>query len=95
LPELPDAIELQRQWEALQDEYPELEPVAALVLVALRQSDAPGDSGVSSALLARHLGLEHALIRRAAAELETDGWVAARPAGGASPALRLILTPTC
>ncbi|MGQ7243304.1 MarR family transcriptional regulator [Salinicola sp. V024] len=95
MPELPELIELQRQWEALQLEHPQLDPVAALVLVALRQSDAPSATGVSSAVLSRHLGLEHALIRRAAAELEAGGWVTARPSGGASPALRLILTPTC
>ncbi|WP_110656574.1 MarR family transcriptional regulator [Salinicola halimionae] len=95
MPELPDAIELQRQWEALQDEHPELEPVAALVLLALKESGPAREAGISTALISRRLGLEHALIRRAAADLETGGWVSARPAGASSPALRLILTPTC
>ncbi|WP_144076844.1 hypothetical protein [Salinicola socius] len=95
MPDRPALTDLQRHWEALQIEHPQLDPVAALVLLALRQSDAPGDGSVSTALMSRRLGLEHALIRRAAAELETGGWVSAQPVGGASPALRLILTPTC
>lgn len=95
MPELSDPVDLQRQWQALQVEHPQLDPLAALVLVALRRSDASRESGVSSALLSRRLGIEHALIRRAATELESGGWILTRPAGGASPALRLILLPVC
>jgi hypothetical protein len=100
LPELPDPADLQRQWQALQVEHPQLDPLAALVLVALRALDAQGDggeekTGATSALLSRRLGIEHALIRRAAAELESGGWILTRPAGGASSALRLILAPVC
>ncbi|WP_322528736.1 hypothetical protein R5R73_02980 [Salinicola sp. LHM] len=95
MPELPDLVDLQRQWQTLQVEHPQLEPLAALVLVALRRSDASTESGVSSALLSRRLGIEHALIRRAATELESGGWILTRSAGGASPALRLILLPVC
>ncbi|WP_162619590.1 MarR family transcriptional regulator [Salinicola peritrichatus] len=79
---------LQRQFEALQAAHPELEPLAVLVLLAVRQSDSP--NGVTTARLSRRLGIEHALIRRAAAELEALGWIVTEPVGGASPALRLI-----
>lgn len=100
MPELPDPVDLQRQWQALQVEQPQLDPLAALVLVALRALDAQGGggeekTGTTTALLSRRLGIEHALIRRAAAELESGGWILTRPAGGASPALRLILAPVC
>ena len=95
---MPDPLDpetLQRRLVALQAEPPELDPLAVLVLLAVRQSDAARESGVSTALMSRRLGIEHALIRRAAAELEAGGWVTATPAGGASPALRLILPATC
>lgn len=82
--------ELQRALAALQDAHPELDTLAALVLLALRESP-PAEKGISSALLARHLNIEHALIRRACAELEDAGWVSTQPAGGASPALRVSL----
>jgi len=95
LPDLPASSDLQRRWEALQIEHPELDPLAALVLLALRESDLPRGRGVSTALLSRRLGFEHALIRRAAAELEAHGWVLIEPAGGTSPALRLILSSNC
>lgn len=81
---------LQRALAALQDAHPELDTLAALVLLALRESP-PAEKGISSALLARHLNIEHALIRRACAELEDAGWVSTQPAGGASPALRVAL----
>ncbi|MGO2240281.1 MAG: hypothetical protein ACTH5D_00810 [Halomonas sp.] len=51
----------------------------------------PSEKGVSSALLARGLGIEHALIRRACTTLEEADWVHARLAGGASSALRVML----
>ncbi|MGP8289327.1 MarR family transcriptional regulator [Vreelandella zhanjiangensis] len=81
---------LQRALAALQDAHPELDTLAALVLLALRESP-PAEKGISSALLARHLNIEHALIRRACAELEDAGWVSTQPASGASPALRVAL----
>lgn len=95
---MPDPLDpeaLQRRLVALQTEHSELDPLAALVLLAVHQPDAARDSGVSTALVSRRLGIEHALIRRAAAELEAGGWVTATPVGGASPALRLILSATC
>ncbi|WP_110707965.1 helix-turn-helix domain-containing protein [Salinicola sp. CR57] len=95
MPEPLDPKALQRRLATLQSEHPELDPLAALVLLAIRHSGAAGDSGVSTALVSRRLGLEHALVRRAAAELESDGWVTATPVGGASPALRLILATSC
>ncbi|MDH4574505.1 hypothetical protein [Salinicola acroporae] len=95
MPEPLDPEALQRRLATLQAEHPELDPLAALVLLAIRHSSVAGDSGVSTALVSRRLGLEHALVRRAAAELESDGWVTATPVGGASPALRLILATTC
>lgn len=69
--------------------HPELEPLAVLVLVLVNSVE-PKDEGVSTAQLARRLGIEHALIRRAAAELDTREWVTTAPVGGASPALRLF-----
>ncbi|WFF40707.1 hypothetical protein EVC62_03880 [Salinicola endophyticus] len=48
-------------------------------------------AGLSSAQLSRHLGIEHALVRRAAAELEAAGWIDTQARGGASPALWLRL----
>jgi len=95
LPDHLDSAALHRRLEALQVAHPKLDPLAALVLLAIRQSEAPGERGLTTAVMSRHLGIEHALIRRAAAELEAEGWVSAPPVGGASPALRLILTPTC
>jgi len=82
--------ELQRALAALQQAHPELDALAALVLLALRESDSPDEKGMTTASLSRHLGIEHALIRRAAAELEALGWIVTEPVGGASPALRLI-----
>ncbi len=85
--------ELQRALAALQDAHPELDTLAALVLLALRESP-PAEKGISSAQLTRHLDIEHALIRRACAALEDAGWVNTQPAGGASPALRIALSET-
>lgn len=93
-----DHTDLQRQLEALQTAHPELDPLAALVLLAMRESvsvfgdDSP--RGLTTALLSRRLGIEHALIRRAAADLEALGWIRAEATGGASPALRLHLIET-
>ena len=82
--------ELQRALKALQDAHPELDTLAALVLLALRELP-PAEKGMTSARLARRLDIEHALIRRACAELEDAGWISTQPAGGASPALRVAL----
>ncbi|MGO3277633.1 hypothetical protein, partial [Halomonas sp.] len=60
--ELAEGQHLQRALTALQAAYPELDTLAALVLLALDASP-PSEKGVSSALLARHLDIEHALIR--------------------------------
>ncbi|WP_251977629.1 MarR family transcriptional regulator [Salinicola avicenniae] len=87
-----ESEDLQRQLAALQASHPDLEPLAALVLLAVRQFGEGRDArGVTTSLLSRKLGIEHALVRRAAADLEAAGFVAAVPAGGASPALRLTL----
>lgn len=85
-----DQQKLQRALTALQDAHPELDTLAALVLLALREAS-PAGKGISSALLARRLAIEHALIRRACAALEDVGWVNTQPASGASPALRVAL----
>ncbi len=69
--------------------HPELDMLTALVLVMVREAE-PSEGGISTALLARRLGVEHALVRRAAAELDTGGWVTTMPVDGASPALRLF-----
>ena len=90
MPELAEGQHLQRALTALQAAYPELDTLAALVLLALDASS-PSDKGVSSALLARRLAIEHALIRRACATLEEAGWIHTQPAGGASSALRVSL----
>ncbi|GHB32426.1 MarR family transcriptional regulator [Salinicola rhizosphaerae] len=89
-----DQRELQRQLEALQARHPELDPLAALVLLAVRHADASYEenaerNGVTTAALSRRLGVEHALVRRAATELEALNLIATAPNGGASPALRL------
>ncbi|RUR35519.1 MarR family transcriptional regulator [Vreelandella populi] len=89
----PDTVnphDLQRVLAELQDAHPELDTLAALVLLALCELP-PNEKGISSALLARRLDIEHALIRRACAELEEADWVSTQPAGGASPALRVAL----
>lgn len=95
MPDLSDQTEhqeeLQRALIALQDAHPELDTLAALVLLALNGSPAATSKGLSSALLSRRLSIEHALIRRACAELEETGWVETQPAGGASSALRVVL----
>ncbi|MBZ5487645.1 MarR family transcriptional regulator [Halomonas aquamarina] len=89
MPERPaDPASLQRALNALQAAHPELDPLAALVLLALDEQP-PSENGVSSALLARYLEIEHALIRRACTTLEEAGWIRTQPAGGASPALRV------
>lgn len=82
--------DLQRALSALQIAHPELDTLVALVLLALRELPST-EKGVSSALLARRLDVEHALIRRACTTLEDAGWVSTQPAGGASPALRVAL----
>lgn len=81
---------LRRALTALQEAHPELDTLAALVLLALGELS-PVEKGTSSALLARRLDIEHALIRRACAALEDAGWVNTQPAGGASSALRVAL----
>lgn len=81
---------LQRALTALQVAHPELDTLAALVLLALGELS-PVEKGTSSALLARRLDIEHALIRRACAALEDAGWVNTQPAGSSSPALRVAL----
>lgn len=95
-----DPSHLQRKLQALQYEHAELDPLAALVLVAVREFEWPeGESpnkgqkpqGITTALLSRKLDIEHALIRRAAAELEAGNWISTEPASAASPALRLRL----
>lgn len=85
---MPDIEALERALENLQRAHPSLDALQALVLLAL---DGQGKDGLSSALLSRRLGVEHALIRRAMAQLETLGWVHLAVAGGASPALRVTL----
>lgn len=90
MPEPTEGQHLQRALTALQAAYPELDTLAALVLLALNASP-PSEKGVSSALLARRLDIEHALIRRACTTLEEAGWVHSQPAGGASSALRVVL----
>ena len=45
---------------------------------------------INTALLAQQLGFEHAMVYRAATELETRGYISSTPVGGASPALRLL-----
>lgn len=89
-----DQRELQRQLDVLQADYPQLDTLAALVLLAVRHADAYQDenaerTGVTTAALSRRLGVEHALVRRAATELEAMELIATAPNGGASPALRL------
>ncbi|MFG6667745.1 MarR family transcriptional regulator [Halomonas sp. HNIBRBA4712] len=83
---MPDTATLERALAELQKAHPALDGLSALVLLAL---DEQNEAGLSSARLARRLGIEHALVRRALAELEALGWVALSPAGGASPALRV------
>ncbi|PRY64965.1 MarR family protein [Vreelandella songnenensis] len=90
MPDTPADRHLQRALNALQADHPELDPLAALVLLALASSPS-SEKGVSSALLARRLDIEHALILRACTTLEEAGWVSTQPAGGASPALRVCL----
>ncbi|WP_252108205.1 MULTISPECIES: MarR family transcriptional regulator [unclassified Halomonas] len=77
---------LERALESLQRTYPALDALQALVLLAL---DEQGEGGISSARLSRRLEIEHALIRRACAELEAQGWVRLTAAGKATPALRI------
>ncbi|WNL42531.1 helix-turn-helix domain-containing protein [Halomonas sp. PAMB 3264] len=79
---------LERALENLQRAYPALDALQALVLLAL---DEQGKLGISSARLSRRLEIEHALIRRALAELEAQGWVRLTSSGGPSPALRIEL----
>ncbi|WNL39188.1 MarR family transcriptional regulator [Halomonas sp. PAMB 3232] len=79
---------LERALENLQRAYPALDALQALVLLAL---DEQGKPGISSARLSRRLEIEHALIRRACAELDAQGWVRLTAAGGATPALRVEL----
>ncbi|WP_353981009.1 MarR family transcriptional regulator [Salinicola endophyticus] len=83
-----DPAALARRFTALQAAHPELDPLAALLLAALHDVAEPS---LSSARLSRHLGIEHALVRRAAAELEAAGWIATQARVGASPALGLRL----
>ncbi|KFF48045.1 hypothetical protein GY26_16625 [Gammaproteobacteria bacterium MFB021] len=83
-----DVVGLERRFTALQAAHPELDPLALVLLAALRDVN---DPPLSSARLSRHLGIEHALVRRAAAELEAAGWIATQARGGASPALGLRL----
>ncbi|MCB8889293.1 MarR family transcriptional regulator [Vreelandella malpeensis] len=85
---MPDTATLERALKNLQRAHPSLDALQALVLLAL---DDQGKDGLSSALLSRRLGIEHALIRRALAELEVQGWVHLTAGGGASPALRVTL----
>lgn len=83
--------DLLRKIAALQDVHPELDTLAALVLLALCESPAATSKGASSALLSRRLAIEHALIRRACATLEDAGWIETQPSQGVSPALRVQL----
>lgn len=82
--------ELPRALVALRQAHPELDPLAGLIVLALREFGWMGDEGTTTALLSRRLGIEHALIRRACAELEAADWIATQPVGGASPALRVM-----
>ncbi len=90
MPDTPADQHLQRALNALQADHPELDPLAALVLLALASSPS-SEKGVSSALLARRLEIEHALIRRACATLEDAGFLHIQPANGPSPVLRVHL----
>ena len=86
-----DTHRLQQALAALQAACPELEPSAVIVLLATREYRATGrDKGINTALLAQQLGFEHAMVYRAATELETRGYISSTPVGGASPALRLL-----
>lgn len=64
-----------------------MDALTSVVLLAVRQGAGIGE--LSSATIARRLTLEHALVRRACAELNARGFIDARPAGGASPALKV------
>lgn len=92
MPDRPPESALERALDALMAAHPELEPLAALVLLALRERGREVETeGMTTSQLSRRLDIEHALIRRAAAELEAGGWVTSHPVGGASPSLRLFL----
>ncbi|WP_447530243.1 MarR family transcriptional regulator [Vreelandella sp. TE19] len=86
---MPDDQDLNSALKALQRAHPKLDTLSALVLVALDR--VAGEAALSTAQLARRLEIEHALIRRACAELETEGWVVIDPAAGPGPALRVRL----
>ncbi len=73
---------------SLLEAHPSLDPLAGMVWIALRDWGTTA-RGLTTAQLSRRLEVEHALIRRAAADLEALGWIDSQPAGGASPALRL------
>ncbi|WP_110670478.1 MarR family transcriptional regulator [Salinicola halophilus] len=90
MPETGDDADLAQALAALLQAHLGLDPLAGVVWLALRDV---GDSprGLTTAQLSRRLEVEHALVRRAAAELEALGWIDSRPAGGASPALRLTM----
>jgi len=85
-----DVSRLQRALEALQAAAPELSDTCAVVLLATREfHDSGRGKGVNTTLIAQRLDIEHAMVRRAATELETGGYITSIPVGGASPALRL------
>lgn len=74
------------QAQTLIDQRPELAPLEALVLAVLMDRS-PIDTG----RIARQFELEHALIRRASASLETKGWLTSESKSGKSPGLKLTL----
>ena len=87
----PDSTRLQHALDALRASAPELDDTARIVLFAVREfgADSASAKGVNTVRLAKQLDIEHALIRRAATELEANGYILSTSVGGASPALRL------
>ena len=94
VPAAPDNARLQHALDALNAlrvSAPELDDTARIVLLAVREASADTRSiqGINTVRLSKQLDMEHALIRRAATELENAGYICITSVGKASPALRL------